>query len=316
MTAGIDVGSYPHLLDLILAYAPTDTLLGWRATCRAVREKADALLFRHIILGVTQEGYTPLSLSGHRLPLPPGSDTDTPLAHTTTIDAGTDAVLRTQLEPDPSVLPTLSHTLPNLRTVRVNGTTRLPDHAAPTINPWPLTLHCLVLFPHAEPVARSSWETHEFRDWVGADSVARIVEHYRFGEGEIWAGRRLFMRHKWGREETVIMVSSEEATTDWSAPALAVLKELAYRARSAITRTTDGSLTVVDLNAPSGSTDAVIDQVLAEVEDAVQNHLWRSSRPRPNTFAPIVRAKLRLLSREQYISQVGMAQFLLETTEE
>lgn len=315
MTTGIDFGSYPHLVDLILAHTPADTLLAWRATCRALREQADARLFAHITLGVTEEGYTPLSLSGRRLPLPPGSDTDAALAHTTAIDAGAAAVLRTQLEPDPSVLPTLRPVLPNLRTLRVNGTTRDPDHAAPTINPWPLTLHTLVLFPSAQPVPRNSWETYEFRDWVGVDSVRRIIEHYTFGEGEIWAGRRLFMRNKFGREETVIMVSSHPST-DWSAPALAVLKELAYRARSAITRTTDGSLTVVDLNAPNSNADAVIDEVLAEVEDAIQNHLRRSSKPAPNHFAPIVRAKLRLLSRDQYIAHVSMSQFLLETADE
>jgi hypothetical protein len=40
---------YPHILDAIIAYAPVDSLLVLRQTCRAVRKNVLQIMFRHVI---------------------------------------------------------------------------------------------------------------------------------------------------------------------------------------------------------------------------------------------------------------------------
>ncbi|RSH78760.1 uncharacterized protein EHS24_001666 [Apiotrichum porosum] len=69
----IDHLCYPHILDLVLAYAPRPALLALRRTCRAYRDRADALLAEHVVLDLVSDssGYDYVrvkSADGGRLP--------------------------------------------------------------------------------------------------------------------------------------------------------------------------------------------------------------------------------------------------------
>lgn len=77
----IDHESFPHIIDLILEYAPAGSLLAFRPTSRAFLIKADSLIFRHIVvlplqdsevkhLSISDQCRAPVRLSGFNGPLP------------------------------------------------------------------------------------------------------------------------------------------------------------------------------------------------------------------------------------------------------
>jgi hypothetical protein len=49
-TPALDHTCYPHILDRVLALAPWDSLLRFRSVSRALKERADAALFRHVVV--------------------------------------------------------------------------------------------------------------------------------------------------------------------------------------------------------------------------------------------------------------------------
>jgi hypothetical protein len=62
----IDHKLHPHILDAILEHAAVQLLLAFRATCRSLSDRADSLLFGHLVL----TGTTELELSSPRGRLP------------------------------------------------------------------------------------------------------------------------------------------------------------------------------------------------------------------------------------------------------
>lgn len=80
MTVCIDHDAYPHIIDLVLKYAPTTSLVILRGTSSAFRDRVDATLFRHVALRAKGSGdklglhfVVPPGMldSGTRLPLVP-----------------------------------------------------------------------------------------------------------------------------------------------------------------------------------------------------------------------------------------------------
>lgn len=45
-----DSTAYPHILDGVVDHASPEVLIALRATCRSVRQRADLVLSRHIVL--------------------------------------------------------------------------------------------------------------------------------------------------------------------------------------------------------------------------------------------------------------------------
>jgi hypothetical protein len=51
-TAPLDTEAFPKILEAVLSFAPYESLLALRATSRSVRDRCDALIVKHIALGV------------------------------------------------------------------------------------------------------------------------------------------------------------------------------------------------------------------------------------------------------------------------
>lgn len=66
----LDAASYPHLLDLIFAYAPPSSLLALRGASHSLRDRADGILARHILVFADGRVASRLAPRG-RLPLLP-----------------------------------------------------------------------------------------------------------------------------------------------------------------------------------------------------------------------------------------------------
>jgi len=62
----LDYWGFPHIIDAILSYADRRTLIAARSTCRALRDKADALLVYHLASDPT--GELVHGIDGGRLP--------------------------------------------------------------------------------------------------------------------------------------------------------------------------------------------------------------------------------------------------------
>lgn len=71
--AKLDTSAYPHIFDQIFALTPHAGLMVLRLVSRAVKDRVDARLFRHVLLCTPERasGLVLLSPSGDRLPLVP-----------------------------------------------------------------------------------------------------------------------------------------------------------------------------------------------------------------------------------------------------
>ncbi|GMK55749.1 hypothetical protein CspeluHIS016_0208050 [Cutaneotrichosporon spelunceum] len=202
----LDAAVFPHILDAIVDFAPTETLAVLRQTCRALRERTRARLFEHVLflpLGNTVHILTAappylhlgtLHIKQCRVAVPLHSAVATGLAHTSVLDVYSLPVawaLGSLNMPHLEVIRRVSHDrfrhryvgqLPPADTVvdYVDMSTDARDCPTAVIPPYGTTRHILHLAWH-------EWDPMAVQSVIQVEAEGTLVLHpCGTGQGHRW----------------------------------------------------------------------------------------------------------------------------------